>query len=144
MIKVAKNLLKQAGNLIKKYTKRVLELIIMSINPRHQTNNLANQKRKIKQAELEKRELVSNKVSSDLRIDVEFDELTGIVYLMLNRTSFAITLEEFAKLSSSITEAYVALIEHPNIILTSAQDEFTKVDTEEFLYIHDDEDEFVN
>jgi len=63
---------------------------------------------------------------------------------MLNRTSFAITLEEFAKLSSSITEAYVALIEHPNIILTSAQDEFTKVDTEEFLYIHDDEDEFVN
>jgi hypothetical protein len=63
---------------------------------------------------------------------------------MLNRTSFAITLEEFAKLTSSITEAYISLIEHPNIVLTSAQDEFSKEDTEEFVYIHGDEDEFVN
>jgi esterase/lipase len=63
---------------------------------------------------------------------------------MLNRASFAITLEEFAKLSSSISEAYMTLIDHPNIVLTSAQDEITKEETEEFIYVPGHDDEFVN
>jgi hypothetical protein len=63
---------------------------------------------------------------------------------MLNRTSFAITLEEFAELSSSVSEAYITLIEHPNIILTSSQDEITKEDTEEFMYLPSNKDDFVN
>jgi hypothetical protein len=93
---------------------------------------------------LEKSRLTNKKISNELYIAVEFDELTGIVYLMLNRASFAITLEEFAKLSSSISEAYMTLIDHPNIVLTSAQDEITKEETEEFIYVSGHDDEFVN
>ena len=149
MIKIAKNLLIKAGRLVTSYIRRVIALLFLSINPRQKTVHLSNQKRKSESEELEKSKLVnsklvSNKVSSELYIDVELDELSGIVYLMLNRTSFAITLEEFAELSSSVSEAYITLIEHPNIILTSSQDEITKEDTEEFMYLPSNKDDFVN
>jgi hypothetical protein len=136
MIKHLKRLLNQVGKIIERRVLALKDALLPA--QRHLKSN------KKESEELEKSRLANKKISNELYVAVEFDELEGIVYLMLNRTSFAITLEEFAKLSSSISEAYIALIEHPNIVLTSAQDEITKEETEEFIYVSGHNDEFVN
>jgi hypothetical protein len=95
--------------------------------------------------EKEKRvKLNSQVISSELYISVEFDEVTGIVYIVLNRTSFAITLEEFAHMTISVNDAFNMLTQHPKIMLAMNKDEVTQEEIPEFIYYDDTDDEFVN
>lgn len=63
---------------------------------------------------------------------------------MLNRTSFAITLEEYAEFTINLNDAFNKLIQHPNIILALEKDEDTQEEKRTFVYVDDQSDGFVN
>jgi hypothetical protein len=63
---------------------------------------------------------------------------------MLNRVSFAITLEEYAEFTINLNDAFEKLIQHPNILLTLEKDEDTQEETRTLVYIDGHEDGFVN
>jgi hypothetical protein len=63
---------------------------------------------------------------------------------MLNRTSFAITLEEYAEFTINLNTAFNTLIQHPNIVLALEKDEDTQEETKAFVYVENQEDGFVN
>jgi hypothetical protein len=63
---------------------------------------------------------------------------------MLNRASFAITLEEYAEFTINLNTAFNTLIQHPNILLAIEKDEDTQEETKTFVYLNDQEDDFVN
>mgnify|MGYP003644430592 FL=1 len=63
---------------------------------------------------------------------------------MLNRASFAITLEEFAEFTINLNTVFEELVTHPNILLALEKDEDTQEDKRTFVYIEGQEDEFVN
>lgn len=77
-------------------------------------------------------------------IDIDYDEINQVIYLMLNRASFAITLEEFAEFTINLNEVFEELVTHPNILLALEKDEDTQEDKRTFVYIEGQEDEFVN
>lgn len=63
---------------------------------------------------------------------------------MLNRASFAITLEEYAEFTINLNTAFNKLIQHPNIVLALEKDEDTQEETRTFVYVDGQEDGFVN
>ena len=77
-------------------------------------------------------------------IDIDYDEINQVIYLMLNRASFAITLEEFAEFTINLNTVFEELVTHPNILLALEKDEDTQEDKRTFVYIEGQEDEFVN
>lgn len=77
-------------------------------------------------------------------IDIDYDEINQVIYLMLNRASFAITLEEFAEFTIHLNAVFEELVTHPNILLALEKDEDTQEDKRTFVYIEGQEDEFVN
>jgi len=79
-----------------------------------------------------------------LYIDIDYDEINQVIYLMLNRASFAITLEEFAEFTINLNTVFEELVTHPNILLALEKDEDTQEDKRTFVYIEGQEDEFVN
>lgn len=66
------------------------------------------------------------------------------MYLMLNRASFAITLEEYAEFTINLNDAFNELVRHPNILLALEKDEDTQDEKRTFVYVDDSEDGFVN
>lgn len=63
---------------------------------------------------------------------------------MLNRASFAITLEEYAEFTINLNTAFNELVQHPNILLALEKDEDTQEETRTFVYVDDTDSEFVN
>jgi len=64
---------------------------------------------------------------------------------MLNRASFAITLEEYAEFTINLNDAFEKLIQHPNILLALEKDEDTQEETRTLIYVDDSsEGGFVN
>jgi hypothetical protein len=63
---------------------------------------------------------------------------------MLNRASFAITLEEYAEFTINLNTAFNKLIQHPNIVLALEKDEDTQEETKTFVYVENQGDGFVN
>ncbi len=63
---------------------------------------------------------------------------------MLNRASFAITLEEYAEFTINLNDAFNELVRHPNILLALEKDEDTQDEKRTFVYVDDSEDGFVN
>jgi hypothetical protein len=88
--------------------------------------------------------LLKKKISDHLYIDIDYDESTQIVYLILNRASFAITLEEYAEFTINLNDAFNTLVQHPNILLALEKDEDTQEETRTFVYVDSKKDEFVN
>jgi len=88
--------------------------------------------------------LQSKQINGDLYVDIEFDESVGIIYLMLNRVSFAITLEEFAELTGNINDAFSELMSHPNIMLGTEEDEETQGEIKTFVHMGEPDNEFIN
>lgn len=98
-----------------------------------------------KDEHIESVNLLRKKINSHLYVDVDYDEHAQIIYLMLNRASFAISLDEFAGFTSSINSAFNALLQHPNILLALEKDEETDEEKQSFVYVGEDiGDEFVN
>lgn len=84
-------------------------------------------------------------MNSQLYIDIDYDEQMQVIYLMLNRASFVITLEEFAEFTSSVNDAFNVLMRHPNILLAIEKDEETQEEVPSFIHVGDKiNDEFVN
>jgi hypothetical protein len=67
-----------------------------------------------------------------------------VIYLMLNRTSFAITLEEYAEFTINLNAVFEELVKHPNILLALEKDEDTQEEKRTFIYVDGQEDGFVN
>ena len=67
-----------------------------------------------------------------------------MVYLMLNRASFAISLDEFAEFTISLNSAFESLVNHPNILFTLERNDETGDERRAFVYVDSQEDEFVN
>tara|TARA_R110001599_G_scaffold21341_5_gene80106 strand:+ start:8673 stop:8939 length:267 start_codon:yes stop_codon:yes gene_type:complete len=88
--------------------------------------------------------LSKTKINNDLYIDVDYDEQTQMVYLILNRASFAITLDEFAEFTISLNTTFEALVNHPNILLTLERNDETEEERRAFIHFDGQEDEFVN
>jgi hypothetical protein len=63
---------------------------------------------------------------------------------MLNRASFAITLEEYAEFTINLNTAFNKLIQHPNIVLALEKDEDTQEESRTFVYVENQEDGFIN
>jgi len=63
---------------------------------------------------------------------------------MLNRASFAITLEEYAEFTINLNDAFNKLIQHPNILLALEKDEDTQEEKRTFIYVDEQEDGFIN
>jgi hypothetical protein len=88
--------------------------------------------------------LLKRKISNQLFVDIDYDESSQIVYIMLNRASFAITLEEYAEFTINLNDAFNKLIQHPNILLALEKDEDTQEEKSTFVCVDDHEDGFIN
>jgi len=64
--------------------------------------------------------------------------------MILNRASFAITLEEFAQLTVNVNDAFNSLTQHPNIVLALEKDEDTQEDKPTFMYLGGEDTGYMN
>ena len=123
-----------------KYLARVKQLVELDL----QQPQIVEQKHKVKEEQDERLALLRKKINSQLYIDVEYDEITQIVYLVLNRTSFAISLEEFAEFTINLNTAFNSLVQHPNILLAMEKDEETNEEIKTFIYMENNDNGFLN
>jgi hypothetical protein len=128
--------------------KRLKQILFLELQMNNQTSQNHNKKKNQSKQEKEVQErnvsLLKKKISNHLYIDIDYDESTQIVYLILNRVSFAITLEEYAEFTINLNDAFNTLVQHPNILLALEKDEDTQEETRTFVYVDGQEDEFVN
>ena len=131
-----------------KYLKRLKQILFLDLQKNDQKIQSQNSKKNENKQEKELQEknvnLLKKKINKDLYIDIDYDEINQVIYLMLNRASFAITLEEFAEFTINLNTVFEELVTHPNILLALEKDEDTQEDKRTFVYIEGQEDEFVN
>ena len=125
-----------------KYLKSLKQLLTLKLKEKFK--KLQSKNKQEKEPQDVKESLSKTKINNELYVDVDFDEHTQMVYLMLNRASFAISLDEFAEFTISLNSAFESLVNHPNILFTLERNDETGDERRAFVYVDSQEDEFVN
>jgi hypothetical protein len=126
------------------YMKMLKRVFLLEQRSKSLSNKKKTQNKQGKESHEKNISLLKQKINEELYIDIDYDEITQVIYLMLNRTSFAITLEEYAEFTINLNAVFEELVKHPNILLALEKDEDTQEEKRTFIYVDGQEDGFVN